>query len=37
MIHPANLAALITQYRDKQSSDELTSLPRRPSPKRIDR
>jgi hypothetical protein len=37
MIHPATLAALIAQYRDKQSSDEPTSLPRRPSPKRLDR
>jgi hypothetical protein len=37
MINPANLAALVAQYRDKQSSDEPTNLPRRPSPKRIDR
>jgi hypothetical protein len=37
MINPANLAALVAQYRDKQSSEEPTNLPRRPSPKRIDR
>jgi hypothetical protein len=36
MIHPANLAALVAQYRDKQST-EPSNLPRRPSPKRIDR
>ena len=37
MIHPANLADLITRYQEKRPAHERTSLPRRPSPKRLDR
>ena len=37
IINPADPAALFAQDRDKQCSDEPTTLPRRPSPKGTDR